>query len=286
MSVLHSTPALYVVATPMGNLGDITERARAVLSEVGIIAAEDTRHSQRLLDALSIPTRMLPLHEHNEVSAAQTLIGQLRNGMHVALITDAGTPAISDPGARAVKQVREAGFAVIPVPGACALVAAISVAGLVEGCFYFAGFLPTKSAARQTTLETLAPLESALIFYEAPHRILECIDDLLTVLGGDREITIARELTKLYEQIVTLPLRDAPRWFTEDKNHSRGEFVLIVSPPSPRDSELDAKTLRTLKLLLEELPTKSAAKIAAELTGAPKNALYTQALEWKKQTSN
>ena len=286
MSVLHSTPALYVVATPMGNLGDITERARAVLSEVGIIAAEDTRHSQRLLDALSIPTRMLPLHEHNEVSAAQTLIGQLRNGIHVALITDAGTPAISDPGARAVKQVREAGFTVIPVPGACALVAAISVAGLAEGRFYFAGFLPTKSAARQTTLETLAPLESALIFYEAPHRILECIDDLLTVLGGDREITIARELTKRYEQIVTLPLRDAPKWFIEDENHSRGEFVLIVSPPSPRDSELDAKTLRTLKLLLKELPTKSAAKIAAELTGAPKNALYTQALEWKKQTSN
>ncbi len=286
MSILAPRPALYVVATPLGNLGDITARAKDVLMSVNRIAAEDTRHSQRLLDALSIRTRMLPLHEHNEASAAQTLITHLQNGEHIALITDAGTPAISDPGARAIRTVREAGFPVIPIPGACALVTALSVAGLHEGGFRFVGFLPQKSAARKSTLQTLIDEPCALVFYEAPHRITECVADLLAEFGEAREITFARELTKLHEQIVTLPLAQAPAWLAEDPNRQRGEFVLILSPPPPVDTQdIPPSALRTLSLLLAELPLKTAAKLAAELTGVSKNTLYAQALALKEHSN-
>lgn len=277
-SSLSSTPSLYVVATPLGNLQDISMRAQAVLAGVDAIAAEDTRHSQRLLDALGIGTRLFPLHEHNEQAAVGQVIRMLEDGKHVALISDAGTPAISDPGARAVTRVREAGFPVVPVPGACAAIAALSASGFVDSGFHFVGFLPTRQAARRGAIEALRDVAVPLVFYESPHRIAECVTDLAAVLEPVREIVIARELTKLYEQIVRLPLAEAGAWLAEDPNRCRGEFVLIVSG-APEAQGLDAQAEKVLALLVAELPVKVAARLAAEITGAPKNALYARALE-------
>ncbi len=277
-------PALYVVATPLGNLGDLTERARQVLSSVDVIAAEDTRHSQRLLDALGLAgkgPRLLALHEHNEQTAAGQVIERLAAGASVALITDAGTPAISDPGSRAVRRVREAGYPVVPVPGACAAIAALSVAGLDGPGFRFVGFLSTRQAARQQELMALREEAMPVVIYESPHRIAACLDDLLAVMGPAREVVIARELTKLHEQIVQLPLAEAPGWLASDPNHQRGEFVLVVAAAPPQEG-LSAQDERVLKLLLAELPLKTAARLAAEITGAPRNALYAHALNLKQ----
>jgi 16S rRNA (cytidine1402-2'-O)-methyltransferase len=279
-SPLSSTPSLYVVATPLGNLQDISLRAQAVLAGVDAIAAEDTRHSQRLLDALGIGVRLFALHEHNEHEAAAQVIRLLAAGKRVALISDAGTPAISDPGARAVARVREAGFPVVPVPGACAAIAALSASGFVDAGFHFVGFLPTRQAARRTSLDALRGLTVPLVFYESPHRVAECIADLAAVLDGARDIVIARELTKLYEQIVRLPLAEAAAWLAEDPNRSRGEFVLIASG-APERHGLDPQAERVLALLIAELPVKTAARLAAEITGVAKNALYARALELK-----
>ncbi|MBL8446740.1 MAG: 16S rRNA (cytidine(1402)-2'-O)-methyltransferase, partial [Zoogloeaceae bacterium] len=209
---LSKTPSLYVVATPLGNLQDITLRARAVLAAVDVVAAEDTRHSQRLLDALGLRTRLVALHEHNEQAAATGLIRLLEAGQQVALITDAGTPAISDPGARAVARVQEAGIPVVPVPGPSAVAAALSASGLGDPHFYFHGFLPAKSAARRAALAGLKPMVATLVFYEAPHRITETVADLTAILEGGRQLVVARELTKLFEEIVRLPLADGPAW--------------------------------------------------------------------------
>ncbi|WP_332671361.1 16S rRNA (cytidine(1402)-2'-O)-methyltransferase [Aromatoleum sp.] len=255
-------------------------RARAVLGTVDAIAAEDTRHSQRLLDALGVSTRLFPLHEHNEQAAVGQVIRMLEDGKHVALISDAGTPAISDPGARAVARVREAGFPVVPVPGACAAIAALSASGFVDSGFHFVGFLPARQAARRAEIEVLRDLAVPVVFYESPHRIAECVADLAAVLEPVREIVIARELTKLYEQIVRLPLAGAGAWLADDPNRSRGEFVLIVSG-APEAQGLDAQAEKVLALLVAELPVKTAARLAAEITGAPKNALYARALELK-----
>ena len=274
---LSSTPSLYVVATPLGNIGDMGLRALAVLKAVDIVAAEDTRHSQRLLDAFGVNTRMIAAHQHNEQEAAGRLIALLEAGQQVAFITDAGTPAVSDPGARLVARVREAGFPVVPVPGACAAVAALSVAGLAEGGFRFVGFLPAKSAARLTALQPLGDEAAAMVFYEAPHRIAECVADLAEVFGGEREILIAREMTKLHEQIVRMPLAETAAWFAADPNRSRGEFVLVLAG-KPAGEGLDAEAERVLVLLLRELPVKSAARLAADITGASRNALYARAL--------
>jgi len=271
---------LYVVATPLGNLQDISMRAQAILGGVDAIAAEDTRHSQRLLDALAIGTRLFPLHEHNEQAAVGQVIRMLEDGKHVALISDAGTPAISDPGARAVARVREAGFPVVPVPGACAAIAALSASGFVDSGFHFVGFLPARPAGRRAAVEALRDVAVPLVFYESPHRIAECVADLSAVLEPVREIVIARELTKLYEQIVRLPLAEAGAWLAEDTNRCRGEFVLIVSA-APQAQGLDAQAEKVLGLLVAELPVKTAARLAAEITGAPKNALYARALELK-----
>ncbi len=270
-----------MVATPLGNLHDITLRALALLAAVDVIAAEDTRHSQRLLEAHGIRTRLVAVHQHNEQAAAGQIIEQLGAGRHVALITDAGTPAVSDPGARLVARVRAAGHPVVPLPGPCAAVAALSVAGFAEGGFRFVGFLPAKAGARAAALADLGDERAAMVFHEAPHRVVECVADMAVAFGGEREILIAREMTKLHEQIVRMALAETAAWFAADANRVRGEFVLVVAGAPARD-ELGAHTVRVLELLLAELPVKSAARLAAEITGAPRKALYALALERRR----
>lgn len=271
--------ALSIVATPIGNLGDITLRALETLRAADVVACEDTRHARRLLDHHGIRTQLLALHEHNEQAAATKLIDLLAAGKNVALISDAGTPAVSDPGARAVAAVRAAGYRITPLPGPNAAVAALSAAGL-EGPFHFVGFLPPKVGARGTAIDALKGVAATLVFHEAPHRVEETVADLAARLEPQREIVIARELTKLFEEIARLPLPEAPAWLAADENRRRGEFVLLVSAPLPRE-EIDAETERILKLLLAELPVRQAAKLASEITGQPKNDLYARALEIK-----
>lgn len=277
------TKALYVVATPLGNLGDIGARALDVLREADAIACEDTRHTRRLLDHYGIRAETFSLHEHNEAAAAERLIRLLREGRSVALVSDAGTPAVSDPGARAVAAVREAGFAVIPVPGPNAAIAALSASGLADPHFLFYGFLPAREAARRKVLAALKPLACALVFYEAPHRIEESVADLVAELEPGRRLVIARELTKLFESIVSLPLGEAAAWLAADADRRRGEFVLCVSAPPPTEG-IDQAAARVLDLLLGELPLKQAVKLAAEISGASKNALYDLALEKKRES--
>lgn len=278
----EESPALYVVATPLGNLGDLTVRAQAVLKAVPWVAAEDTRHSAPLLRHLGSPARMLPAHQHNEEAAAQQVIDRLVAGESVALISDAGTPAVSDPGARLVGRVRAAGYKVVPLPGPCAAVAALSASGITAPHWLFYGFLPTKSKQREEVLRELAPAPHALVFYEAPHRILETVAALAATLGAARRIVIARELTKLFETIHACPLGEAMAWLEADANQQKGEFVLIVDAPEAAGGEaaeaIEAE--RVLALLIDEgLPVKQAAKLAHAITGAPKNALYDRALQ-------
>ena len=272
--------ALYVVATPIGNLGDISLRALETLRGVDLVACEDTRHARHLLDHHGIKVPTLALHQHNENEAAEKLVRLLGEGKAVALISDAGTPGISDPGARAVAAVRAAGFRVIPLPGPNAAIAALSAAGLSDPRFLFVGFLPAKVGARRTAIAELAAVAATLVFYEAPHRVRETIADLVELLDNGRTIVFARELTKLFEQIAAMPLAEAPAWLAADANRERGEFVLLVSAPPPREG-MDAEAERVLAALLAELPVKQAAKLAAEITGQPKNALYARALELK-----
>ncbi len=274
--------SLYIVATPIGNLRDLTLHALDVLRTVDLIAAEDTRNTQNLLSAYGIQARLTPLHEHNEAAAADRLVATLREGKSVAYVSDAGTPGISDPGARLVAAARAAGVGVVPIPGASAVATALSVSGL-ESPWLFVGFLPAKSVGRRRELESLRDLPYALVFYEAPHRIQETVADLCAVLGDDRRILFARELTKRFEQLHGCPLADAPAWLEADDNHRRGEFVLVVDPPAAREKEDAGEARRVLALLLEELPVKQAAHLAARLTGARKNALYQIALEMKQE---
>jgi 16S rRNA (cytidine1402-2'-O)-methyltransferase len=272
--------ALYVVATPIGNLGDISLRALETLRGVDLVACEDTRHARHLLDHHSIKVPTLALHQHNENEAAEKLVRLLGEGKAVALVSDAGTPGVSDPGARAVAAVRAAGFRVIPLPGPNAAIAALSAAGLSDPRFLFVGFLPAKVGARRTAIRELGAVDAALVFYEAPHRVVETVGELVELLQSQREIVIARELTKLFEQIERMPLADAPAWLAADANRQRGEFVLVVSGPPPRE-DMDVETERVLATLLAELPVKQAAKLAAEITGQPKNVLYALALALK-----
>jgi 16S rRNA (cytidine1402-2'-O)-methyltransferase len=272
--------ALYVVATPIGNLGDITLRALETLRGVDLVACEDTRHVRHLLDHHGIKVPTLALHQHNENEAAEKLVRLLGEGRRVALVSDAGTPGVSDPGARTVAAVRAAGFRVVPLPGPSAAIAAMSASGLVDQRFLFVGFLPARVGARKTAITALAPVDAALVFYEAPHRVMETVADLVELLEPQREIVVARELTKMFEQIERMPLAAAPAWLAADANHQRGEFVLVVSAPPPREG-MDAETERVLAALLAELPVKQAARLAAEITGQPKNALYARALELK-----
>lgn len=272
--------ALYVVATPIGNLGDITLRALETLRGADLVACEDTRHARRLLDHHGIGVPTLALHRHNENEAAEKLLRALGEGRRVALVTDAGTPGISDPGARAVAAVRAAGYKVVPLPGASAAVTALSAAGLVDGRFLFVGFLPAKGAARRAAITELAGVPATLVFYEAPHRVAETVSDLVELLGPGRELVVARELTKLFEQIESLPLEAAPAWLAADANRTRGEFVLLVTGAAPQAAST-AEGDRVLAVLLEELPVKQAAKLAAAITGQPKNELYARALRIK-----
>jgi len=276
-------PTLYVVATPLGNLDDISRRAVNVLGQVAVVAAEDTRHSQRLLDAIGVRARLIALHEHNEQSAATQVLHVLEQGQSVALISDAGTPGISDPGARAVRRVREAGFAVVPVPGACAAIAALSVSGFDAAGFRFVGFLPPKAEARRRAIQGLRGEQAAVVLYESPHRIAECLADLAAELEPGREILIAREMTKLHEQTVCLPVGEAPAWLAGDANRSRGEFVLVLSAAPPlEEGQPDAAAEQVLRTLLDELPASAAARVAATLTGLPRKQLYARALELKQ----
>ena len=276
------TPALYVVATPLGNLGDITLRALEVLRGADVIACEDTRHTRRLLEHYDIRATLFAVHEHNEAAAAEKLLALLALGKRVALVSDAGTPAVSDPGARAVAAVRGAGYPVIPLPGPNAAIAALSASGINDPHFLFYGFLPTKPGTRRAAIERLKPVAAALVFYEAPHRISETLADLAELLEPARELVIARELTKLFEQIARMPLIEGPAWLAGDDNRRRGEFVLIVSAPPPGE-DLPPAALATLKLLLAELPLKQAVRLAGQISGASRNSLYQRALTWKSE---
>jgi 16S rRNA (cytidine1402-2'-O)-methyltransferase len=275
--------ALYVVATPIGNLRDISLRALDVLAAADTIAAEDTRNTAHLLKHYGIGgARLLAMHQHNERASADKIISLLAQGLSVALVSDAGTPAVSDPGALLVADVRAAGYKVIPIPGASAAVTALSASGLNNPHFLFYGFLPTKSAARCKALQDLAEHPYTLVFYEAPHRILESTEDLQAVFGGEREIVFAREITKLFESIHRCKLAEALAWLESDPNNQRGEFVLLVSGASPKGEGLDAEAERVLAALLQELPLKQAVALAVQITGAGKNELYQRALELKK----
>ena len=273
---------LYVVATPIGNLGDITLRALETLKMVDAIAAEDTRHTSGLLSHFGISKKLIAVHQHNEQQSAEALIARLQAGENIALVTDAGTPAVSDPGAIVVAAVRAAGFKVVPIPGASAVIAALSASGITQNGFYFHGFLPASGAARRKMLEQLKPLTVTLVLYEAPHRIIECVQDVAKVLGDERQITLARELTKTFETIYTCPASRIDAWLQADANQQRGEFVLLIEPaPEVESDEISAEAQRVLKCLLADLPLKQAVKLATEITNLKKNDLYEFALTLK-----
>ncbi len=274
---------LYVVATPIGNLGDITLRALETLKSVDAIAAEDTRHTSGLLSHFGISKKLIAVHEHNEQQSAEKLLAQLKNGENIALVTDAGTPAVSDPGAIVVKIVRNAGVKVVPIPGVSAVIAALSASGITQSGFQFVGFLPASGAARRKTLEQLKAQTVTLVFYEAPHRIIESIVDIAKVLGEDRQVTFARELTKTFETIYTSSADRASAWLQADANQQRGEFVLLVeAAPVVEVQEICEEAQRVLKCLLAELPLKQAVALATEITNLKKNDLYEFALKLKK----
>ncbi|MFU6378148.1 16S rRNA (cytidine(1402)-2'-O)-methyltransferase [Metapseudomonas otitidis] len=281
-SVAAAQPGkLYVVATPIGNLDDISPRALRTLREVALIAAEDTRHSIRLLQHFGITTVLAACHDHNEREQGGRFVARLLAGDDVALISDAGTPLISDPGYHLVRQVRAAGIEVVPVPGPSALIAALSAAGLPSDRFIFEGFLPAKAAARRGRLDLLKEEPRTLIFYEAPHRVLESVQDMASLFGKDRHAVLARELTKTFETLKGAPLGELAEWIAADSNQQRGECVLLVTgwqAPEGEDT-ISGEALRVLDLLLGELPVKRAAALAAEITGVRKNLLYQAALE-------
>ncbi|MDR5778074.1 16S rRNA (cytidine(1402)-2'-O)-methyltransferase [Caballeronia sp. LZ065] len=281
----YPTGALYVVATPIGNAADITLRALHVLGLADRIAAEDTRNTSQLLARYGISKPSIAVHEHNEKSAAERVIAHLRNGERIACVSDAGTPGISDPGARLVDAVREAGLPVIPLPGASALTTALSATGAWVNSFTFIGFLPTKAKQRTTHLRTLTQHPMALVFYEAPHRIVETVRALAEAFGGERQLLIARELTKLHESLHRCTLAEGPAWLEADANRQRGEFVLVVEG-APDIEDADDAHDGLLGTLLDELSVKSAARIAATLTGGSRNVLYERALTLAKRAGH
>ena len=265
---------LYIVATPIGNLDDITLRAIDTLKRVDLIAAEDTRHSGLLLQHLGIKARLYSLHDHNEQEKAHVLIEKLQAGLSIALISDAGTPLINDPGYHLVKACRENGIKVVPIPGACAAIAALSVAGLPSDKFIYEGFLPAKSKARQDSLASLITEPRTMIFYESTHRLLETLKDMQTIFGANKQIVLAKELTKTWETIVSFPVNELIDWLNQDASRQKGEFVLIVAGYTESNKDIDPKAINTLKLLQKELPLKKAAAITAEIYGLKKNQLY------------
>ena len=270
------TGILYIVATPIGNLQDITQRALDTFAQVDLIAAEDTRHSGLLLSHYGIKKPFFALHDHNEQEKAHILVDKLKQGSNIALISDAGTPLISDPGFHLVRQCREAGIRVVPLPGACAAITALCASGIASDRFCFEGFLPAKSKARKDKLENIAEEDRTLIFYESTHRILDTLEDMQSVLGDDRYIVLAREITKTWETITGNTIKNLREWLLEDPNRTKGEMVLIVEgkPKSDNNDEISSQAVKALELIAEELPLKKAAAIVAELYGYKKNALY------------
>ncbi|MFH1600448.1 16S rRNA (cytidine(1402)-2'-O)-methyltransferase [uncultured Arenimonas sp.] len=266
--------ALHVVATPIGNLGDLTARAREVLASVDAICAEDTRHTRQLLGALGIERPLLALHEHNEADVAWKLVERLKAGDSLALVSDAGTPLVSDPGYRLVREVRAAGLRVIPLPGPCAAIAALSVAGLPSDRFCFEGFLPAKGSGRRERLTALAREPRTLVFYESSHRIEECLADLVAIFGPEREAVLARELTKLFETVLGDTLAELAERVAADENQRKGEFVLVVRGCEDDGEAKLIEGQRIYAKLAEHLKPSLAAKLAADLSGAPRKALY------------
>ena len=272
---------LYIVATPIGNLADITQRAIEVLSSVDIIACEDTRHTKKLLSAFSITNRTLSLHDHNERQKQQYIAQLLQDGKNIALVSDAGTPLISDPGFHLVRYCRAQGLCVSPIPGACAAISALSVAGLPTDRFTFEGFLPAKSAARQAVLAALINEPRTMVFYDAPRRVIDTVQDIIATLGGDRYIVMARELTKTFETIHSASAANFLAWLEHDANQLKGEMVLIIEGHQLDPNDIPAQAIATLKLLLAEMKPKKACAITAEIHGVKKNALYDIALTLK-----
>lgn len=269
---------LYVVATPIGNRRDVTERARDTLAQVDVIAAEDTRHSGMLLADLGIAKPMLSLHEHNEAQKVATVLARLQAGESVALISDAGTPLISDPGFGLVRAAMAVGIKTVPIPGACAAIAALSVAGLPTDKFVFEGFLPAKSSARREALTAIKHEQRTLVFYEAPHRIAETLQDMCERLGGERQVTVARELTKQFETLYHGTLTELAARAEKDTDMQRGEIVIVVAGAMEQIGAAALDATEVLRTLLEDLPASQAAKIAAKLTGAKRSDLYEQAV--------
>ena len=270
---------IYVVATPIGNLGDFSPRARQILAEADLIAAEDTRHSKHLLNHFNISTSMTAYHEHNEQEKTKQLLEAVQDGKNVALISDAGTPLISDPGFRLVQQARLLGIEVLAVPGACAAIAALSIAGLPSDKFLFAGFLPAKSQARQTSLQTYATEPFTTIFYESSHRILACVKDMVSVIP-EKQVVIARELTKTFETVLAGTPQELLKILEEDSNQQRGEFVvLLAAAEKVIDDSISLELESLLKVLLDELPLKKAVDAAVKITGQRKNHVYQVALD-------
>ena len=278
------TGELYIVATPIGNLGDMVPRAVEVLQAVDLIAAEDTRHSGKLLNYFSIDTPLMAYHDHGDKRQSARILNTLQAGKKVALISDAGTPLISDPGYRLVREVRQQGYKIIPVPGACAAIAALSASGLPSDRFAFEGFLPHKSGARIKRLQSLVRDEATLVFYEAPHRIVDALTDMVKVFGSDREVVMARELTKTYETFLSGNLEEVLSLVQADSNQQKGEIVILLhGADNGQNTTDDVEQERILRLLMAELPLKQAAALAAKITGGQKNTLYQKALEIKEE---
>jgi len=280
---------LFIVATPIGNLADLSARARSTLAEVDLIAAEDTRHSGQMLAQFGIQTPLCALHEHNEAARVAELVGRLQGGARIALVSDAGTPLVSDPGYRLVAAAAAAGIAVVPVPGACAAIAALSVAGLATDRFAFEGFLPQRSAARRARLEVLAGESRTLVFYEAPHRIADTLADLAAAFGGTRAAVVARELTKLHESVYRGTLDELVLRAAGEANMARGEIVLVVAGAPATDGDDDAMVRqrdRLLGALLPVMPLSAAVDLVSEVTGLRRNRVYERALGLRRETGN
>ncbi|MER2491562.1 16S rRNA (cytidine(1402)-2'-O)-methyltransferase [Catenovulum sediminis] len=269
---------LYVVATPIGNLEDITQRALNVLRDVDFIAAEDTRNAQKLLQHYGIQKKCFAYHDHNESNQTPAVIKQLQDGLNIALISDAGTPLINDPGYRLVSQCRQQGLQVVPVPGACAIIAALSAAGVATDQFYFGGFLPAKSQARQSILARLSEQVATAVFYESTHRIIASLKDIQLTLGADKKVVIGRELTKTFETFYTNTVENVLEWMQGDHNQQKGEFVVIIEG-AEKLTEVDAKCIKLLESLRPHMPLKTAAGIVAETYGVKKKAVYEAGLQ-------
>ncbi|WP_215410179.1 16S rRNA (cytidine(1402)-2'-O)-methyltransferase [Janthinobacterium sp. JC611] len=280
---VYPIATLYIVATPIGNVTDISLRALHLLSLADAVACEDTRNTAHLLTRFGLNKPLIAAHQHNEREVAQTLIARLHAGERIALVSDAGTPAVSDPGARIVDAVRAAGLRVLPLPGPSAAITAISASGLLNDQFYFVGFLPAKAKQRENMLHSLRGVTATMVFYEAPHRILDCATALAAAFEPTRQVVFARELTKLFEEIHRCPLSEAESWIRADAHREKGEFVVLLEGATEAQDAEEVEAERILNILLAECSVKQAANLTAQITGRKKNALYERALQLKGQ---